>query len=974
MTTNNESYARAVWSRRTGHIALRSEDIVGAGAEGTVYRLPSFSNLVAKIYGRDRIDDERSRKLQVMIGYPPRTRDDRTGHVYVAWPGDTVHDTEQGPVVGFLMPEVDKGNTLVQYFNPRQRRLRAGHVNYANLCSVAKSLSVALDQLNGAGYVVGDINESNAFVTDDQQVTLIDADSFQVTDNQTGVVFPCKVGKPEYTAPEIQGQDFDNVTRHINHDRFALAVIIYQLLMEGMHPFSGVYTGAGEPLHVEDNITRGHFLHASGVNFLIPLQPRPGSLPWESLPENIRALFQRCFVDGHSDPSARPWAREWAEVLDVALNSMVQCSDNRSHWYFNLATGGSVSECTWCARIRTVGVDSFPYHPDSRHPVVPAVQQPQPTPPPDTSVSSGSGGGAPPPQPTPPQPPPIPPTPPSLPPRRRGRGLLVAIGIIALALFAVFIDIPGIVADALRPTPTPERVSVAVSDLIPTFTPTNTPPPTNTPTAKATSTSTATATHTSTPRPTWTPTRTSTPLPTWTPTPTRTATATRTSTPRPTWTHTATPYRPVCNPDQERLANVAGTRYMVEGVCFTATPGDAAQVSVTPFTIRLTAATRTPIPTARPTFTPTPAPTHTPAPPTATMTPVPPTNTPRPTVVTASNIGCTEIGPRADLKRCDLAGINLRGKDLSRADLQFTNLRGANFDTANLVGANLAGADLQDATFVNTDLSHANLTGAILVNTNFSHATMVGVNLKDADLTTADISHVESFGRAILHRATFENGIDLTGVSFESADLEWVRLIGAKLQDANFRMAKLYRADFRQADMQGANFRQAKGLDDVNLDAANLRNSNFAGTKFSGAIFDIPPDFRYADLRKVDFSGADMSGVIFADAEMEEAKFESAILKNADFTNAILVSSDFKEAVMDGAVLFGADLTNVSFRDAILTGANFATANIEDTTFQRANLTDADFRGAENSASAYFQDTICPNGIKRDKCSLQGAR
>ena len=241
MTTNNDSYTRAVWSPKNGHILLRSEDIVGVGAEGTVYRLPSSPNLVAKIYGRDRIDNERSRKLQAMIGYPPRTRDDDTGHVYVAWPEDTIHDTANGPIVGFLMPEVDKGNALFQYFNPRLRRTQVAHVNYANLCSVAKSISVALDQLNGAGYVVGDINESNAFILADQQVTLIDADSFRVTDNQTNEVFPCKVGKPEYTAPEIQGQNYDNVDRHVNHDRFALAVIIYQLLMEGMHPFSGVY-------------------------------------------------------------------------------------------------------------------------------------------------------------------------------------------------------------------------------------------------------------------------------------------------------------------------------------------------------------------------------------------------------------------------------------------------------------------------------------------------------------------------------------------------------------------------------------------------------------------------------------------------------------------------------------------------------------------------------------------------------------
>jgi len=53
-------------------------------------------------------------------------------------------------------------------------------------------------------------------------------------------LFPLSVGKPEYTAAELQGRDFSTMDRKASHDNFGLAVLIFHLLMEGIHPFAGV--------------------------------------------------------------------------------------------------------------------------------------------------------------------------------------------------------------------------------------------------------------------------------------------------------------------------------------------------------------------------------------------------------------------------------------------------------------------------------------------------------------------------------------------------------------------------------------------------------------------------------------------------------------------------------------------------------------------------------------------------------------
>ncbi|EOH0935682.1 pentapeptide repeat-containing protein [Listeria monocytogenes] len=61
-------------------------------------------------------------------------------------------------------------------------------------------------------------------------------------------------------------------------------------------------------------------------------------------------------------------------------------------------------------------------------------------------------------------------------------------------------------------------------------------------------------------------------------------------------------------------------------------------------------------------------------------------------------------GERADLRRADLSGANLRHADLRRADLSGANLR-----RADLSGANLRHADLRRADLSYADLSYADL-------------------------------------------------------------------------------------------------------------------------------------------------------------------------------------------------------------------------------------------------------------------------
>jgi hypothetical protein len=43
--------------------------------------------------------------------------------------------------------------------------------------------------------------------------------------------------------PELQGKRLDQVTRTSNHDSFGMAVLVFNLLFMGRHPFAGKYLG-----------------------------------------------------------------------------------------------------------------------------------------------------------------------------------------------------------------------------------------------------------------------------------------------------------------------------------------------------------------------------------------------------------------------------------------------------------------------------------------------------------------------------------------------------------------------------------------------------------------------------------------------------------------------------------------------------------------------------------------------------------
>lgn len=317
---------------------------LGRGGEGTAFLLGNVPGYVAKVYHQP-LSDWQLQKLQIMSGMC-----DDALLSNAAWPVAVVSRAGERRPCGFIMPFAP-GHELHQVYGPASRKQKLPAATWDHLVLIARNAACAFDTLHRRNVIIGDVNEKNLFVREDGRVVLVDCDSYQVT--RDGRVYPCRVGVPLYTPPELQGQHLSQVQRSWNHDAFGLAVLIFQLLFMGRHPFAGV-TRDAQFLAIEngDAIRNGLYAFGNGAA-AVGVMPPPHSLPISAVTSELQAFFEAAF-SRNGAASSRPSASQWVGALENLRQKLVTCRAEKSHRYSNhLAT------CPWCALARSSGVNFF---------------------------------------------------------------------------------------------------------------------------------------------------------------------------------------------------------------------------------------------------------------------------------------------------------------------------------------------------------------------------------------------------------------------------------------------------------------------------------------------------------------------------------------------------------------------------------------------------------------------------------------
>ena len=326
-------------------------NVLSRGGEGIVYEVPSSPYSVAKMWRE--ASEAQTRKLEVLINHPPSLPAGVMSRFELAWPSEALYD-DTGVMQGYLMPKValEECRELVNYCIPTARRMMeqelGTQVGKQELLTIARNLSELFGCLHDAGYVIGDVNHTNFLVRRDGKLFMIDIDSVQATDPDSGDTYRCTVGKEDFTPPRLMGQRFDEVDRVAEDDLFGLSVLVFQLLMGGSHPYDPVDQTGGQGQVRRENIIRGHSPYANldvvqakaildlenipdpairqqqrenilaiiglgaTADFDTVLGPRISS--WLELESEFQELFRRAFVEGED---ARPNSAQWMGAIDA---------------------------------------------------------------------------------------------------------------------------------------------------------------------------------------------------------------------------------------------------------------------------------------------------------------------------------------------------------------------------------------------------------------------------------------------------------------------------------------------------------------------------------------------------------------------------------------------------------------------------------------------------------------------------------
>ena len=301
-------------------------------------------DLVAKFYHQG-LTEEKSKKLEAMC----RLKSDGLLRI-AAWPTDLLRPSPGATAQGFVMPKIVGYEEAHLLYTPKSRRAHFPDAQFPFILHAAVNVARAFATVHDAGQVIGDVNHANLMISKDATVKLIDCDSFEISDGR--LFFPCLVGVPTFTPPELQGKSFAGVRRTVQHDAFGLAVLLFHMLFLGRHPFSGIFRQGKGDKTIEDAIRELRFAYLPDSS--LTEMDQPAWVPkLGSFPADVGALFTRAF-GSEGVNGKRPTGHEWTRALEGLSRSLKRCATNAAHHFCH-----ELGACPWCTAEKASGIPIF---------------------------------------------------------------------------------------------------------------------------------------------------------------------------------------------------------------------------------------------------------------------------------------------------------------------------------------------------------------------------------------------------------------------------------------------------------------------------------------------------------------------------------------------------------------------------------------------------------------------------------------
>lgn len=336
-----------------------------SGGEGDIFAFDNDAGIVAKVYDPAKATEQARLKAESMARIYPDQIAGEPALQNLSWPMQTLyHDAARSSFAGFTMKAFDGVlfNRLCVPDHPKRivKTIRERIDLLIGLCQTVAAL-------HSRGVVIGDFNENNIiYLPATDELALIDVDSFHF-DN-----YPCTVCLSGYGAPEVQrgartygsyaAAHRAGISFNEDSDNFALAIHIWRMLFNGVHPFYTNYVqveGASSKVPPVDQVDRN--ICDGATPFFRDLTdmeatgnaPDTGGFPGY-LMDDFRIAFtgptkaERAQLAGHLRPTAAMWERTLRRYRD----EIRQCPGNPNHYHHPDA-----ARCPYC-HPKTPGPDA----------------------------------------------------------------------------------------------------------------------------------------------------------------------------------------------------------------------------------------------------------------------------------------------------------------------------------------------------------------------------------------------------------------------------------------------------------------------------------------------------------------------------------------------------------------------------------------------------------------------------------------
>lgn len=295
----------------SNRVPIKLGALVGEGGEGSVYDVVISNGYtvpaVVKVFNSCEQSNKKQfycrKKVQLLVNCNLKNSS-------VCFPEVEVCNN-MGNVIGYIMPKV-QGVTLHKLLMSSKISVKKYFPNATKKEMVQLCISIinTVKYLHERNIIIGDLQWDNIIVESPTKITIIDTDSFQLNE------FICPVGKVAFTPPERQNQAYGTYMKNFSDDLFALATIIFIIMIPGKFPYD-MRDGEG----VQQDIINGDFPYACGENSngLAPMGN--WRFCWSHLPKELKEALYNTFRKNEKYNSAenRLTANEWLGIFQRYL-------------------------------------------------------------------------------------------------------------------------------------------------------------------------------------------------------------------------------------------------------------------------------------------------------------------------------------------------------------------------------------------------------------------------------------------------------------------------------------------------------------------------------------------------------------------------------------------------------------------------------------------------------------------------------